>query len=74
MEDEEDDEESIARREFEEVNLVKMNKQSMTVYILTINTSRWNEVLKEHYGEPNDRSITGNGKQYKTEGGVSLTV
>ena len=70
----EDEEECIATKEFDEVNLVKINKQSMTIYILTVNILQWNEILEEHYGEPNDRSNTGNGKQYKTEDGVSLTV
>ena len=46
----------------------------MTIYILTVNILQWNEILTEHYGEPNDRGNTGNGKQYKTEDGVSLTV
>ena len=59
----EDEEEWLATKEFEEVNLVKINKQSMTIYILTVNILQWNEILTEHYVEPNDRGNTGNGKQ-----------
>ena len=44
----------------------------MTIYILTVNILQWNEVLTEHYGEPNDRSNTGNSKQYKLKMELAL--
>ena len=74
VEEEDDSEETLARKEFEDVNIVVMNKTSVTISIPKEHLKSWIFVLKQKYGNPTDRSKKNNGYQFKTETNVSITV
>ena len=74
VEEEDDTKEALARKEFEDVNVVVMNKTSVTISIPKEHIKSWIFVLKEEYGKPADRSKNNNGYQFKTETNVSITV
>ena len=57
-------EETFARKLFKETNFEKINLYSITVSILTIHADAWIKVLKEKYGEPNDKSESSNGVKF----------
>ena len=70
----EDEEEEVVRKEFNEMNFVNINKQSVVVKIPTSHAETWKKILNENIGEAIDRSSNSNGHQYKTISGVSITL
>ena len=57
-----DEEESLVRREFRECNFIKVNKVSITVKYPSKYASKYDEILFKNFGEPIDRTSSGNGK------------
>ena len=54
---------------FQQTNLIKVNKTSVTIKYPTAHGHARNIVLKEVYGEPDDKSSSGNGKKKFVWGG-----
>ena len=78
-EDETDEEATLVRKEFKEVNMVKINSHSVTLSIPTSYASAWVDILFEHYGRPlNNTALnntaTNNGLQFKTKDGVNIKI
>ena len=59
-----DPEEHEARRNFKDFNFENINKQSISISILTIHAAAWEIILETNYGKPVDKSDKGNGKKY----------
>ena len=59
-----DPEEDEARRNFKDFNLENINKQSISISILTSHAAAWEVILENKYGKPIDKSDKGNGKKY----------
>ena len=59
-----DTEEEDARKHFKEFNWENINKQSVSISILTFHASAWEIILEEKYGKPVDKSEKGNGKKF----------
>ena len=71
---EEDTEETLIRKEFENMNLIKVNKKSVTLSIPKSQTNAWLEALEENFGTPINQNVNGNGHQFKTPSGVSIKI
>ena len=54
---EDDEEEILSRKEFENVNIVIRNQKSATMTIPKEHTEAWITVLHEHFGRPVDHKI-----------------
>jgi hypothetical protein len=59
-----DPDEIVARKHFKDFNWENINKQSISISILTIHASAWEIILEKNYGKPVDKSDKGNGKKY----------
>ena len=59
-----DPKENEARKHFKDFNFENINKQSISISILTIYASAWEAILENNYGKPIDKSDKGNGKKY----------
>ena len=70
----EDEEESRVRKEFNEMNFVEIKKKSIVIKIPTQHVDAWLCALEELFGNPIDRSVNNNGKQFKTVSGISITL
>ena len=74
-EDTNDDEESLARKEFKDANMEIVNKKSVTFHVPTGHVMAWEEVLRIHFGFPSiDNSDTNNGKQFDTIEGYHIKI
>ena len=71
---EEDTEETLIRKEFENMNLIKVNQKSVTLSIPKSHTEAWIEVLTEDFGTPVNQTANGNRIQFKTPTGVSIKI
>ena len=74
VDDSVDEEESMARKEFFDMNIVQINKFSVTIKPPTFHEQAWETVLQNHYGNPDDKSVSGNGKKYSATSGVFITA
>ena len=54
--DQSDIEEDAARRQFNESNIEKVNKTSVTIKIITAHVKGWDSVFTEKYGNPIDNT------------------
>ena len=72
-EDDEDEAEEI-KQEFKEMNITKVNVNSVTINIPTSHIQQWEMILTRNYGLPIDRSSSNNGKQFRTLDRVSITI
>ena len=63
---EEDLEEEVLRKEFENINVTKMNQNSVTLLIPKSHTKEWIETLIDKFGSPLDQTDKGSGLQFKT--------
>merc|ERR1711954_58478 len=72
--EDQDEEEELARKEFENANVMTMNMRSVTISIPTEHTSAWIDVLCKHYGRPKDQTTRNNGLQFKTDDGTSIKI
>lgn len=72
--DGEDHEEVAARKEFKDINIVRLNTYSATIKPPTAHEPAWEEILQKHYGNPIDSSHTDNGKKYSAPDGVFVTA
>ena len=59
-----DPEEIEARRHFKNFNWENINKQSISISILTTHAPAWELILEKNYGKPIDKSEKGNGKKF----------
>ena len=70
-----DEEESLCRKEFDDANITTINEDSVTVKIPNDHVSSWRKVLNDKFGTPR-LLIVKHGvspHQYKTETGVAIT-
>ena len=56
------------------MNILEVNKQSMTIKVPSSHVFAWKNVLSELLGDPIDRTNSSNGQQFKTDSGVSITL
>ena len=59
VDNDDDEEEVLIRKEFENVNIVTMNQKSATMTIPKEHTEAWITVLHEHFGRPIDQTRSG---------------
>ena len=71
---ENDEEENLIRKEFESMNVMTMNQNSVRLSIPKNHAPFWRQVFQNKFGFPNDQSATDNGEQFKTKTGVSITL
>ena len=71
-----DDDEILARKEFEVANIEKIKLESVTIYIPSSHVSAWKICLSERYGEPISLPTKYGSVplQLKTTEGVSITI
>lgn len=72
--DEEDEEEILVRKEFENLNVITMNQNSISMRIPKHHTDAWIHVLKTNFGSPRNQTGTNNGLQFKTDDKVSIKL
>ena len=72
--DESDAEEILVRKEFLEANVVKLNKNSVTIKPLSKYLPMYEEVLSEEYGEPVDSSAENHGNKFANKNDVFITT
>ena len=71
---EDDEEENLIRKEFESMNVIIMNQNSVKLSIPKAHSSLWREVFEDKFGSPKDQSATSTGVEFKTQNGVSITL
>ena len=73
---EDDEEEKLAREEYTNANIEKINIDSVTVFIPTGHVQAWKTVLDKNYGAVLNlpTKYGASPVQFKTEAGVSITV
>ena len=72
--EDDDEEESWARKEFESANVMTMNTKSVTLSIPREHTNAWVDILCENFGRPVDQTSSYNGLQFKTKNGTSIKI
>ena len=68
-----DEEETLARKEFDSANIENINEDSVTVFIPSYHVSTWRKCLSERYGDPRTLPTKHGVKpiQFKTDDKVS---
>ena len=69
-----DEEEKFARHLFKEFILVKIHKTSVLLTYPTKYAKHYKESLENRYGQPVDKSDSGNGLKFSVPGGIFLTL
>ena len=69
----EDEEESLARKQFQEANIITINKNCITIKVLSALIPFYDKVLEEELGIPIDSSKSNNGKRYNLKDEVYTT-